>query len=125
MIFYRAIDAAGKLRLATTQIDAKKINKEYDQIDVPVDKPGLHAFLSELLDQLPPIAGTAPVEPAAEAIVAAEDPKPEPKARPVTVPSEPIDVTAVLDFVLNEATTGQVENVFAALGTRFAEAIGE
>lgn len=136
MLFYRAIDAAGKLRLAGNQADAKLINKEFDQIDVPTDKPGLLAFLGELLDQLPPIAAPQGEEPAAEAIVAAEDAKPDLTDIP-EVPEEEFqkmelktptpaapNVDDVLDFVLNTATTSQVENIFSALGTRFAEEIG-
>lgn len=137
MKFYRAIDAAGKLRLATTQVGAKAINKDFDDIDVPTDKPGLHAFLSELLDQVPPIAppqdGSQQEEqtsgPQSEDlpwVSADESPATEPAPSPApTVQAAPVtQADDVIHFILNEARTHQVEQIFSALGTRFAEETG-
>jgi hypothetical protein len=114
-------------RWAGTQSDAVKIAREADaghwqQFEVPTDKPGLLAFLDERrvraeIGEAPipdaEIAETAPPPPAR---AAAPDPAFEAaKARSRSA-------SEIVDFILDEATVGQVENIFQALGTRFAEA---
>ena len=49
MIFYLASDTEGYRQLRATQVLAKQINKQFDQIDIPVDKQGLCAAIQELL----------------------------------------------------------------------------
>ena len=44
MIFYKANN-----QLYPTQADARAVNKNFEQIDVPTDKPGLMAFINDLL----------------------------------------------------------------------------
>jgi hypothetical protein len=51
MIFYIALDDAGHRQLCGTQADAKAINKNFEQIDIPTDKPGLMAFVQGLYDE--------------------------------------------------------------------------
>lgn len=51
MIFYLAVDAEGKTKLAGNQIDAKALNKDFQQIDIPVDKTGLMAWIQQMLDE--------------------------------------------------------------------------
>lgn len=50
MIFYLAL-VNGRRQLATTQVEAKKLSKDYQQIDIPTDKPGLQAAIQELLTE--------------------------------------------------------------------------
>lgn len=51
MIFYLARNAEGKRILETTQVKAKAVNKDFSQIDVPVDKEGLRGALQELISE--------------------------------------------------------------------------
>lgn len=51
MIFYLVHDAKGDRHLKGTQAEARAINKEFTQIDIPVDKTGLMAAIQELLFQ--------------------------------------------------------------------------
>lgn len=51
MIFYLAVDENGHQHLAGTQADARAINKDFEQIDIPTDKAGLMAYVQNLLNQ--------------------------------------------------------------------------
>lgn len=50
MIFYIANKPTGGRQLCTTQVEAKAIDKEFAQLDIPVDKTGLRDVIQELLD---------------------------------------------------------------------------
>lgn len=52
MIFYLATETTGRKVLFGTQVDAKKLDKNYGQIDVPVDKKGLMEAIQETLDMV-------------------------------------------------------------------------
>lgn len=52
MIFYLATDDAGLRQLRGTQADAGKINKHFEQLDIPVDKAGLMMFVQDLFTQI-------------------------------------------------------------------------
>lgn len=52
MIFYLAIETSGRKVLFGTQVDAKKLDKNFTQVDIPVDKKGLMEFLQESLDAI-------------------------------------------------------------------------
>jgi hypothetical protein len=52
MIFYTATDADGRTHWEKTQADARAINKNFEQVDVPVDKPGLHVWLNAMQQKL-------------------------------------------------------------------------
>lgn len=96
---------------AGTQADAVRVARESDagrwtQVEVPTDKRGLIAFLTD------------------RNVVGASSENLElPAAPPPTSPDAGWDFTAseIEDFILNRATVAQVENIFAVLGTRFAE----
>lgn len=60
MIFYLAVDAEGKTKLAGNQADAKALNKDFQQIDIPVDKTGLMAWIQQMLDETLNAAPTPP-----------------------------------------------------------------
>lgn len=69
MIFYLAVDAEGNTMLAATQADAKAINKDFQQIDVPANsKPDLMAWIQQMLDETlnaqDPVAGQSEPYPA-------------------------------------------------------------
>lgn len=60
MIFYTAKDSQGHTHWETTQENARAVNKTFEKVDVPVDKPGLHVWLNatqqridELEQQIP------------------------------------------------------------------------
>lgn len=67
MIFYLAVDAEGKTKLAGNQADAKALNKDFQQIDIPVDKTGLMAWIQQMLDETlnaqDPVAGQSEAYP--------------------------------------------------------------
>jgi hypothetical protein len=52
MIFYTAVDEQGRTHWEKTQADARAINKKFEQVDVPVDKPGLHVWLNATQQKL-------------------------------------------------------------------------
>ena len=49
MIFYVATNAEGQRTLCTTQAEAKAIDKDFAQLDIPTDKTGLRDAIQELL----------------------------------------------------------------------------
>lgn len=65
MIFYLAVDAEGKTKLAGNQADAKALNKDFQQIDIPVDKTGLMAWIQQMLDETLNAQGPVAAQPEA------------------------------------------------------------
>lgn len=51
MIFYLAIDNNNQTKIVGTQADAKALNPQFEQIDIPVDKAGLMAWIQQMLDE--------------------------------------------------------------------------
>ncbi|WOF44308.1 hypothetical protein KNJ79_05095 [Sphingopyxis indica] len=51
MIFYKAKAEDGRVVLAGTQADARAINKQFEQVDIPIDKAGLMAFAQRWADE--------------------------------------------------------------------------
>lgn len=51
MIFYKAKAEDGRMVITGTQADARAVNKQFDQIDIPTDKAGLMAFAQKWADQ--------------------------------------------------------------------------
>jgi hypothetical protein len=110
-----------------TQDEARKAGREtgfWEQVEVPVDKPGLLNWLNQhsIVEGIP-VDGAQPdfvkdvnedpdpIEAAEMRAVAAAQP----------APVKPVDATAIEDFILNHASIAQVESIFARLGTRFKE----
>jgi hypothetical protein len=79
MIFYLALDDEGRRQLRGTQADAKAVNRNFEQIDIPTDKAGLMAFVQELYNEIDN-SGTHPGDPDLLA------PEPEPVLDPRPVP---------------------------------------
>lgn len=52
MIFYVALDENGNKQLRGTQADARAVNRNFEQIDIPTDKAGLMAFVQDLYTKL-------------------------------------------------------------------------
>lgn len=90
MIFYHALDTNGHLHILGTQADARAINKDFRQVDIPTDKAGLQAELQRLytyIDELKDkIGGSMPAEapeepqeqtPEQPAATVSRDPPPE------------------------------------------------
>lgn len=82
MIYYIARNEEGRRILRTTQADARDIDKNFEQVDVPTDKPSLLIFLQELYSRMddleaepiPPVEAPPPVKIShADQIVAFED----------------------------------------------------
>jgi hypothetical protein len=63
MIFYIATDSNGMRQLCTTQADAKAIDKNFQQLDVPTDKAGLRDAIQELLTEIDGMAVSSHQEP--------------------------------------------------------------
>lgn len=129
---------------AGTQADAKAIAKEegtgWEQVEVPTDKEGLLCFLnchrvdgmcSDAKAMMPdtatitagfaeamggPLATDTEIE--RQRDHQAYQPDPEKVARSEAA----FTATQMEDFILHRATVAQVENLFACLGNRFAEA---
>lgn len=76
MIFYIATDENGQRQLRGTQADAKAVNKNFEQVDIPTDKTGLMAYIQDLFTK---IDGSAPVE----------APEVEPSDGEAELPAEP------------------------------------
>lgn len=51
MIFYLSVNEEGHTKIAGTQAEAKAINPEYSQIEVPTDKTGLMGWIQQMLDE--------------------------------------------------------------------------
>lgn len=51
MQFYLAKAADGKRIICGTQAEAKAINKDFSELDIPTDKPGLKAWVQQMLDE--------------------------------------------------------------------------
>lgn len=112
-----------KGRWAGTQADANALLKEHgdkgwEQVEVPTDKPGLLSFLDVHRVNAMCDSALAMVEPERPAIPLAPDSKPETVERF----ARDREASEIEDFILNRATVAQVERLFAAMGTRFAEA---
>jgi hypothetical protein len=75
MIFYTATDADGRTHWEKTQADARAINKNFEQVDVPVDKPGLHVWLNAMQQKLDEARQEVD---AVEGTLAATVPEPDP-----------------------------------------------
>lgn len=56
MIFYIATDKNGMRQLCTTQADAKAIDKDFVQLDIPTDKASLRDAIQELLTEIDSMA---------------------------------------------------------------------
>jgi hypothetical protein len=69
MLFYRAIDKDGKLKLAPTQEAARKINPQFDSWEFPTAKAEIQEVLQDLIDraeggiQPAPIPEPVPTDP--------------------------------------------------------------
>lgn len=116
MIFYRINSTPPQI--VGTQDDARSAAREakvdWEQIDIPTDKAGLMAYVNELIYQ------GASSDRAAEAALNAVIDIPRPEAA-VHQSQESFTASEIEDFLLNRATLPQCENIFACLGTRFAE----
>ncbi len=52
MIFYKAKAEDGHIVIAGTQADARAVNKQFEQIDIPTDKAGLLALAQSWCDEV-------------------------------------------------------------------------
>lgn len=51
MIFYKSKAQDGRTVITGTQADARAVNKQFEQIDIPTDKAGLMAFAQRWADE--------------------------------------------------------------------------
>jgi hypothetical protein len=127
MIFYEVLGTSAAPRcLVGTQVDAKRLAKErgtsWEQVNVPIDKDGLMAYINELKAG---INAEMHREPTRDEIINSNTPEMQAKARELMAP-KPLDETGPItaqieEFILDRASVAQVERIFSALGTRFAE----
>ena len=91
MIFYIANKATGGRQVCTTQGEAKPIDKDYVQLDIPTDKAGLRDAIQELLD-LADAAGSIETQ---EAENVPESPQIEAQATPAPSGRPAVDMTSL------------------------------
>lgn len=130
MICYLVTDSDGNTKIVGTQADAKALNKDFEQIDIPTDKPGLIGWIQQMLDetlnntnnkteQAPDCDDQEPtenVEDGAGTRQAPSNPEPVIKYLP---PSQ----EALVHWLFDGASQGEIEKIFETLGCRFGEAI--
>jgi hypothetical protein len=130
-----------------TKVDAKKLGKGWRTEEVPTDKPGLIDYLNILKlahpgqpalttdepgalveyfrgDGFQPYGHTGDYEgwqPEETAIHFLRKLKPAAGATAEPAPVYSNKITELEEFILNEASVAQVEQLFARLGTRFKE----
>jgi hypothetical protein len=126
MKFYVAAAPDGRTVLCGTQADAKKINKTFEEFEVPVDKTGLMEFAQSALDRIfsleQQLAAGGGADPLSQAPSApAEEPAPWEEPATLDKAYVPDRWTAgqIEDYLLNVATVAQCEQVFTCLGNRF------
>lgn len=107
MIFYKAKAEDGRTVITGTQADARAVNKQFEQIDIPTDKAGLMAFaqrwadqefeMNKLLDEM-----GAELNRLAANVPEREENEPKPASGPEMIPSGKIaseaQVKASIDF---------------------------
>jgi hypothetical protein len=131
MIFYIATDTDGKKHVLTVKTEAEAIDKNFVEIDQPNDKKALQTLIQESFDTIydleQQISRSAPAEGSdgsQEQVpdVASESPMSR-QAETSVRPAIQSDWTAtqIEEFLLNQATMKQVENIFSCFGTRFRE----
>lgn len=128
MRLYRILGAAWAGTQADAKAAAKDANTPWHEYEVPTDKTGLLAFLNE---RNVPAQADEVAQLEEKRVPMPRDPMDAPAAEPINMASvaakvvrqsqESFTAGEIEDFILNRATVAQVENIFAALGTRFAE----
>lgn len=108
MIFY----LANGTTLCPTQADAKALDRNFVQHDIPTDKPGLMAYVQGLLDQIHADDSPSVLPIANEIVQRFVEPD---------VPVATFNAERVEHWIFDQATSAEVERVFTALGTRFHE----
>ena len=108
------LTAAG--RYVGTQDEARKDGKGWALAEVPTDKAGLIDYLNDQLPVAdePSFDNVVPLPPP---ILREADPKLVDAGKRIRT------ADAIEDFILNEATVAQVENIFSTIGARFAELV--
>lgn len=103
-------------------------DKKAAKLDVPTSAPDLCAFLNARQVSFDPVSYSAgepkdedPMGDGSDYGVTPIVDKPIHHVEHVTGALSVTDISDVEDFILNRASVAQVENLFARLGTRFAE----
>lgn len=119
MKFYLCHTPEGRKRLITRQDEAKKLDKTAELIDIPVDQAGIKAGYEELFDRIYDLEQSAKdlLPPEAMSDMTKALVKPQTIKEQLATPT----VRSVTDWILDEATTAQLEQVFGCIGTRFSE----
>jgi hypothetical protein len=103
---------------AEAKSDARTCKCDWELVEVPTDKEGLIGYLN-----------THGGNPCSIQLVGddseqeVDDNIASETVKPVAPPKAVVDQTSVEDYILNEASTAQVEQLFARIGTRFKEAV--
>jgi hypothetical protein len=134
MLFYRAVDADGKLKLASTQEEARKINKDFDSWEFPTAKAEIREVLQDLIDRA---QGTVPAPAPQKALSEPEiGPEDEFKPGPSVCPKCSFDqrraernVQAQIDSIASDKLADRIHSLSGwplgqaaiAVSSRFAE----
>lgn len=108
MRLYICIDGS----YAGTQADANAKGRGWTQEEVPTDKAGLLAYLNGMVDEHR-ATQSLPAVPATDRAATSELRSNEPTGA--------FTASQIEEFILDRASVGEVEAIFACLGTRFAE----
>lgn len=121
MRLYICIDGS----FAGTQAEANAKGRGWTQVEVPADKAGLIDYLNGMVEEARANADSR-LEDREIVPTGSTFDTPPPKAAPVLAITPDTrrqwDGESIVEFLLDRATVAQVENVFAVIGTRFAEA---
>jgi hypothetical protein len=125
---YRLKSASGSFSFQRTQAEAKRIAKleglEMEPVDIPTAQQELIYFLNDLAAEQRSLGRLVGLKeaPSPDELKAAEQLR---SSYPASTVAQIRDFTAdeIQDFILNRATVAQTENIFACLGTRFAETL--
>jgi len=126
MICYLVIASDGSTKIVGTQGEAKALNKDFQQIDIPTDKPGLIGWIQQMLDEIlnnkteqaTDRDEQAPTENVEDGADTRQAPSPEPEIRYLPPSQE-----ALIHWIFDGASQGEIEKIFETLGCRFGEAI--
>ena len=132
MIFYQVNCADGTKQLSPTQAEAKAIDRNFKQVDIPTDKLGLMNYLNVLMSVIRPSAEPTPAPsegvephphqeaPESERPTFSNKPKAERELRRAEKIAESQDIDALTAWMF-EAPAFQVERIFDALACRMRE----
>lgn len=103
MIFYNAEREDGTIAWEATQADARAINRNFAQVDVPVSKPELLQWLRDNQAELDRLRRAPAAEQTADETLAGDAPDPLPASPPPPPPPPPAEPRPMNAIEMSEA----------------------